>query len=169
MTHLGKLQLSNENVVNNDNGFERLCDIRLETLNKHALSKKKHARDNQIPFFNKELSKAIMTRIKLRNIFQQNRSEESRMRYTKQGKLWVSLLTKTDKKIYCENLNKKSVVDNKLFWKNVKLFQSEKVSDKGKIHLIKNNKLVTTGLETVEVFNNFFCNILQILIIRSIK
>ena len=110
-----------------------------------------------------------MTRIKLRNIFQQNRSEESRMRYTKQGKLCVSLLTKTDKKIYCENLNKKSVVDNKLFWKNVKLFLSEKVSDKGKIHLIKNNKLVTTGLETVEVFNNFFCNILQILIIRSIK
>ena len=37
-----------------------------------------------MPFFNKELSKAIMTRTKLRNIFLQNRSEENRIRYTKQ-------------------------------------------------------------------------------------
>ena len=37
----------------------------LETLNKHTLSKKKHANDNQTCFFNKELSKAIITKIKL--------------------------------------------------------------------------------------------------------
>ena len=44
---------------------------------KHAPHKKKHARGNQMPFFNKELSKAIMTRTKLRNILLQNRSEEN--------------------------------------------------------------------------------------------
>ena len=37
----------------------------LETLNKHTPSKKKHANDNQTCFFNKELSKAIITKIKL--------------------------------------------------------------------------------------------------------
>ena len=39
-------KLSNENLVNNDNGFERICDISLETLNKYAACKKKHARRN---------------------------------------------------------------------------------------------------------------------------
>ena len=33
----------------------------LDALNKHAPRKNKHARGNQMPFFNKELSKAIMT------------------------------------------------------------------------------------------------------------
>ena len=80
-------RLSNENLVNSDNGFEKFCDISLETLNKHnkhAPCKKKHARGNQMFFFNKDLSKAIMTRTKLRNIFLQNRSEENKIRYTKQ-------------------------------------------------------------------------------------
>ena len=67
-----------------------------------------------MPFFNKELSKAIMTRAKLRNIFLQNRSEENRIRYTEQINFCVSLLRKIKKRYY-ENLNKKFVVDNKLF------------------------------------------------------
>ena len=85
-------QLSNDNLVNNDNGFERFRDISLETLNKHAPCKKKHARGNQMSFFNKDLSKAIMTRTKLRNIFLQNRSEENKILYTKQSNFCVSLL-----------------------------------------------------------------------------
>ena len=50
-------KLSQENFVNNDDGFKRFCDI---------------------PFFDKELSKAIMTRTKLRNNFLQIKSEENR-------------------------------------------------------------------------------------------
>ena len=89
---------SEENVINNDDGFKRFCHISLDALNKHAPLKKKHARGNQMPFFNKELSKAIMTRTKLRNIFLQNRSEENRIRYTKQRNFCVSLLRKTKKR-----------------------------------------------------------------------
>ena len=106
--------LSKENFINNDDGFQRFCHISLDALNKHVPRKKKHARGNQMSFFNKELSKAIMTRTKLRNIFLQNRSEENRIRYTKQRNFCVSLLRKTKKRYY-ENLNEKSVVDNKLF------------------------------------------------------
>ena len=76
--------------INNDDGFQRFCHISLDALNKHAPRKKKHARGNEMPFFNKELSKAIMKRTKLRNIFLQNRSEENRIRYTKQGNFYVS-------------------------------------------------------------------------------
>ena len=61
--------LSKENFINNDDGFQRFCHISLDALNKHAPRKKNHVRGNQMPFFNKELSKAIMTRTKLRNIF----------------------------------------------------------------------------------------------------
>ena len=83
-------------------------------MEKHAPSKKKYTRGNHMPFFNKDLSKAIMTRTKLRNIFLQNKSEENKIRYTKQRNVCVSLLRKT-KKQYYQNLNKKNVVDNKLF------------------------------------------------------
>ena len=67
-----------------------------------------------MPFFNKELSTAIMTQIKLRTI----------------------------------SLNEKFVVDNKLFWKTVKPLLSDKVAGKDITHLIENNELVKTGLET---------------------
>lgn len=50
-----KIRLSEENFVNNDNGFERFCDISLSTLNKHAPSKIKHVRGNEMPFYDKEI------------------------------------------------------------------------------------------------------------------
>ena len=62
-------------------------------------------------FFNKELSKALMIRIKLRNIFLQNRSEENRICRTKQRNFCIFVLRKTKKRNH-ENLNEKSVVDN---------------------------------------------------------
>ena len=96
--------MSKENFINNDDGFQRFCQISLNALNKYAPRKKKYARGNEMLLFNKELSKAIMTRTKLRNIFLQNKSEESRIRYTKQRHFCVSLLRKTKKRYY-ENLN----------------------------------------------------------------
>ena len=47
----------------------------MDALNKHAAHKKKHARGNQILFFNKELSKVIITQTKF---FLQNGSEENK-------------------------------------------------------------------------------------------
>ena len=85
-----------------------------------------------MPFFNKELSKAIMTPTKLWNIFLQNRSEENIILYTKQRNFFVSLLRETKKRYY-ENLNETFVVDNKLFWKEVKPL----LSDKDEVQLAK--------------------------------
>ena len=61
--------LSKESFSNNDDGFKRFCHVSLDALNKHAPRKKKHVRGNQMPFFNKELLKALMAQTKLRNIF----------------------------------------------------------------------------------------------------
>ena len=60
---------------------------------------------------------------------------------------------------YYKNLNEKSVVNNKLFWKNAKPFLSDKISGKDEIHLLENNELVKTDLETAEILNNFFSNV----------
>ena len=152
--------LSKENFIINDNGFKRFCEISLDSLERHAPRKKKYARGNQMPFFNKELSKAIMTRTKLRNIFLQIKSEENRIRYARQRNFCVSLLRKT-KKEYYQNLNEKSVIDNKSFWKTVKSFLPDKTHRNDKIHLIENDELLKTDLETAEVFNEFFSNIVQ--------
>ena len=43
-------KLSKEVLVNNDNGFQRFCDINITTLNEHAPSKERNARGNQMPF-----------------------------------------------------------------------------------------------------------------------
>ena len=47
--------LCKENYVDNDDDFQRFCHISLDALKKYAPCNKMHARDNQIPFFNKEL------------------------------------------------------------------------------------------------------------------
>ena len=58
------MNVSKENVISNGDGFQRFSHISHLNINKHALNKhapckKKHARGNQMPFFNKELWKAI--------------------------------------------------------------------------------------------------------------
>ena len=104
-----------------------------------------------MPFFNNELSKAKMTRTKLRNIFLQNESEKNRIRYRNHRNFCVSLM----KKRSYENLNKTLFVDSKLLCKTVKPHLYNKVSDKDKIHLIENNELAKTDLETAGVLNTF--------------
>ena len=49
----------------------------------------------------------------------------------------------------------KSVVDNKFFWKTVKLLLSNKVVGKDEVHLMENNEPVKTDIETTVVLNNF--------------
>ena len=58
--------LSKVNLVNNVDGFQK-CDIGFETTNKHAPCEQKYVRSNQMPFFTKEFSKAVMTRSRLQN------------------------------------------------------------------------------------------------------
>ena len=86
-------KLSQEDFVDSDDGFERFCDVNLANLNKHAPHKIKHVPGNQMSYFDKELSKAIMTKTKLRNNSPQNKSEKNKKLYAKQRN-FVSLLRK---------------------------------------------------------------------------
>ena len=90
----------------------------MRSLEKYAAHKKKYIPGNHFPFMNKELSKAIMHRSKLRNNFLRHRSNENRKKYSKQRDYWVSLLRRIIKNYY-DNLNEKNITDNKKFWKTV--------------------------------------------------
>ena len=124
--------LSKLNIRNNDDGFTGFIETCMETVNQHAPCKQKHMRRNHLPFMNKTLSKEIMTRTRLRNRFLKNRTEEN---------YCVSLLRKV-KNEYYSNLNEKDVTDNKMFWKIVKPFFSDKVTSSEKITLIEEDGIM---------------------------
>ena len=76
-----------------------------------------------------------------------------KIKYFTQNKA-ISVFLFYEKQKRYENSNEKSVFNNKLFWKNVKPFLSD-----NEIHLLENNELVKTDLETAEVLNNFFSKV----------
>ena len=153
-------ELLKEVIVNNDDGLQRFCDININILNRHAPRKRKLARGNQMPFITKDLSKAIMKRSRLRNNFLKNKTEQNKTLYTKQRNYCVSLLKKSKKK-YFANLNEKDILDNKLFWKTIKPSFSDKIMTRDRINLSEKGELVKTELETAEVLNKFFSNIVN--------
>ena len=153
-------ELSKEVFVNNDDVLQRFCDININILNRPALRNRKLARGNQMPFITKDLSKAIMKRSRLRNNFLKNKTEQNKTLYTKQRNYCVSLLKKSKKK-YFANLNEKDILDNKLFWKTIKPSFSDKIMTRDRINLSEKGELVKTELETAEVLNKFFSNIVS--------
>ena len=71
---------------------------------------KKQLRFNHSPFMAKALRKAIMTRSRLKNIYNKKRSYDNWDKYKKQKKNCVKLLRKT-KQHYFNNIDIKSVSD----------------------------------------------------------
>ena len=115
--------MSNEVFVNSDDGLEKFCKTTMDTLNSFAPIKKKYAPGNQMTFMTKNLSKELMTRLRLRNKYLKHKTEGNCVLYTQQRNKCVFLLRKT-KINYWENL------DDKKVWKNVKPFLSDKSINK---------------------------------------
>ena len=151
-----QIESNGKNCDENFRNFTSSCNI---ILNKQAPQKKKYVRGNQSPFMNKDLSKAIMKRTKLRNIFLKNRTEENRNHYTKQRNFCVTLLRKSKIEFY-GSLNVKNLRDNKKFWGVVKPVLSNKVMPSEKITLVENDDILENDKRTATVFNNFFSNII---------
>ena len=77
---------------------------------------------------NKDISKAIMDRKRLRHKFLRGRSSEDRSTYNKQINFCVSLIPKI-KKDYYNNLDYQKIIDNKSFWNYIKPLLSGKTRD----------------------------------------
>ena len=116
--------------------FEKLF---LKALDKHAPVKKKVVRANHAKYISKPLRKAIMKRSYLEKIYLKKKTTQSLEKYKKQ-KNYCSRLYKKERKKFFNNLNTSFVNDNKLFWKTVKPFFSNKGSFGNKIKLVENEE-----------------------------
>ena len=145
-------------VVAHSAGFEHLF---LATLNKHAPMKTKYLRANNSPFMNKELTKAIMVRSRLKNKSLKLKTTEAREAYKKQRNFCVSLLRRIKKNFY-ENLDPKLISDNKKFWKQVKpIIFSDKSPRNGNILLLEDDDIIRNPTKCAEIFNRYFISAIE--------
>ena len=141
----------------NNISFEVLDDNIMKLVNKHAPIKYKYVRANHGAFMTKELRKAIMTRSKLKNIYNRNKTVDAKSDYNKQRNFCTNLLRKT-KLSYFQRLNPSSITDNKLFWKTVKPVFSDKVKSQDAITIIDEGNIISDDNEVAITFKNFFAN-----------
>ena len=91
-------------------GYNKFCKTTTDTLNSYAPVKKKYAPSNQ------NLSKEIMTSLRLGYEYLKHKTEEIRFLHTQQRNERISLLRKT-KINYYGNLDEKGIAD-KFFFEN---------------------------------------------------
>ena len=125
-------------------------------------------RANNSPFMNKMLTKAIMTRSRLKNKFLKNPNEENKSIYNKQRNYCVNLLRKVKKRTYA-NLNLKYITDNKKFWNTVKPFFPNRSKSSKNIKLIEGETITSNDVDVAETLNSFFSNAVINLNIKGFK
>ena len=107
---------------------------------------------------NLETSEPLLSR--LRNNFLKKRTGKKNTLCRKQRNCRVSLSKKSKKK-YFANLNGKNILDDKLLSTTIKASLSDEVITRDGINLSKKGELIKTELETAEVLNKFFSNIIN--------
>ena len=155
-----ELQHQLNNINSNDITYETFETTFLNLFNLHAPIKQKYVRANNAPFMNKILSKAVMNRSRLRNMFLRNPTINNKANYNKLRNYCTKLFRKEKKKFY-NNLDIKLITDNKTFWKTVKPFFSEKHINRKKIILLEGEEIISDDAEVAEYMNNFFSNIVE--------
>ena len=70
-------------------------------------------------------------------------------------------LVRKSKKLYCSNLDEKKVTVNKFFWKTIKPFLSNKIVSRKKITLIQEDEIVESDINTAQILNTSFSNIVS--------
>ena len=77
---------------------------------------------------------------------------------TKNIKIFVkySKLHKKERKKFYFQLDIKNITDNKLFWKTIKPFFSDKCTYASKIYLVHNDNVISDDQELADTCNTFF-------------
>ena len=76
-----------------------------------------------------------MERSRLTNNFLNTKSDIDRKAYNEQRNLWVILIM--SEKNFFSNINTSDITDNKIFWKIVKPYFTDKIKTKSKTTLIE--------------------------------
>ena len=135
-------------------------------LDRHAPIKKKFLRANEVPYMTKALKKAIMTRSRLENRYYQSKSMIDKINYKRQ-KNYCMRLYKRERKTYYNNLDLKSITDNKKFWATLKPFLTDKGIKSNNICLIEEGKIISKDQEVAETLNTFFQNSVSSLLVTE--
>ena len=149
-----------ENLRNIGNSFEVFYDTFPNTLDCYAPLKKKKICSNHNKFMMKKLRKEVMTRSRLRNKYNKNRTYENWSNYKKQCNVYTSILKKT-KSDYFNNIDIKNITDNKRFGTSVKPLFTDKSKTCNSIILNENDKIIKDGKKIANIFNKYFLNIIK--------
>ena len=125
------------------------------------LLKSKTIRGNQAPFMTKELSKAVITRSRLRNSYNHNKTAENWELFRKQRNLCVTLRRKSIRN-YFAGISQRESVKSTTFWKTIRPFLNNKDGlNNEPLSLFKNGELVTRNDRIAEIFHEYYINILK--------
>ena len=152
--------------IYDDITYAKFEAIFIHLLDLHAPMKTKYIRANNASFMNKTLSKAVMTRSRLRNKFLKYHSHVNEYNYKKHRNYCTSLFRKEKKKFY-DNIDISLITDNKKFWQTVKPLFSEKHFGKKKVILVEGENIISNDREVAETMNDFFSNIVENLDINA--
>ena len=147
---------------NCEDPYTKLSEIFSEVLNYRVPLKQKSVRGNHASFMTRELSKAIMTKSKVKNSYVRWPSRENCIAY-KKAKNKCNSLTREAKRKFFKEATKSGVMSNKTFWKTVKPFLTNKgyMTNDG-ISIEKDGDIVRDEKVLVELFNENYINIVNI-------
>ena len=147
---------------NCEDPYTKLSEIFSEVLNHPAPLKQKSVQGNHAPFMTREISKAIMTKSKVKNSYVKWPSRENFVAY-KKAKNKCNSLTRKAKWKFFKEATKSGVMSNRTFWKTVKPFLTNKgCMTNDCISTEKDGDIVRDEKVLVELFNENYINIVEI-------
>ena len=146
--------------------YYQFDQIFLNVLDKHTPMKRKLLRANHSSYISKPLRKAIMRRSHLEKVYYKNKSEKSFKAYKKQ-KNFCCRLYKKERKRFFNNLTPSFVADNKLFWKKIKPFFSNKGNCGSQIKLVEKDEVLQDDDLIAKELNKFFKNAVSTLNVKE--
>ena len=124
-------------------------------LNINAPMQKKLIRANEVPYVNKPLRNAIMTRYRLENKYLKTKLFSDKDMFKKQRN-YCNRLYKRERKRFYKNIDLKNITDNKKFWGTMKPFCTDKETSRNSISLIERSKIIVEDMEITETLNTYF-------------
>ena len=101
-----------------------------------------------------------MKRTRLKNKLLKNRNNYNKKEFSKQRNYCVSVVRKS-KKLHYSNLDEKKITDDKTFWKTIKPFLSNKIVSREKVTLIEEDEIIESDINTAQILNTSFSNIVS--------
>ncbi len=149
-------------VINCDTLYNMLVESMVTSIDKYAPIKTKTIRGNHNKFMSRDLSKAIMNRSRLKNKYNESPTPENRARFKRQINFCTYLNMKSKKQEF-EKASQNFKTSSKQFYKLIQPLLSKKGNmEKSDITLVENEHIITSEKEIVNIFNNYYINIVEL-------